>query len=61
MTGANWLLTRTLVSLAVVVLLAAVWRHYQPPDRAAAFPAGEDPHWRRRQLTRPSPLMTRAL
>ena len=34
-------LTRTLATVAIVGLLAAVWQHYQPPNREIAFPAGE--------------------
>ncbi|MCY3779892.1 MAG: ABC transporter substrate-binding protein [Chloroflexi bacterium] len=30
-----------LLATTIVVLLAALWRHYQPPDRDLAFPAGE--------------------
>lgn len=34
-------LTKILTAMVAVVMLAAVWRHYQPPDRELAFPAGE--------------------
>ena len=34
-------LARTTAAAVMLVLLAAVWRHYQPPNRNIAFPAGE--------------------
>ena len=32
---------KLVLAATVVVLLAALWRRYQPPDRAVAFPVGE--------------------
>ncbi len=38
---AGFQLSSKVVAVAIAVLLAAVWRHYQPPNRDIAFPAGE--------------------